>query len=77
MKELFNVTIEDEIYIMAKDYAEAISIAKLNMDRATFCAIKVPDNRISLTSDWKNKVPYNSNNKKTCKEILESTKQED
>jgi len=74
MKKLFNVTIDNEIYIMAENYREAISIAEHNANSSNFWAIELPDNRINLISDWENRVPYNSDDKKTCGEIMREIK---
>ena len=70
MKKLFNVTVDNEIYVMAENHSEAISIAERNVGSSNFWAIELPDNRINLISDWENRVPYNSDNNKTCGEIM-------
>ena len=75
MKKLFEVGIENTIYVMAKDCKEAESLARRSFNQEDpynfeYGASEVLPSTYGIDFNWKDSVPYESDDNKTCGEIF-------
>ena len=73
-KKLFKVEIDDLVYVMAKSCTEAEAEARYEISKSDIkmYAYEVKEDRYD--SDWKDAIPYNSDDDKTVGEICEELK---
>jgi len=71
MKKLYRVCFDGEIYVMADDEIDAECKAEsfIKEECEYFQRISILADKKSF-DDWKNSIPYNSDDDKTCIQIL-------